>query len=133
MKVLPVKQLGRIFVNQKGFTLIEMMAMLVIIAVMSSVVIKKISDVGTSAENQALWAGIGELNGRETLTWTNLKLAPGGYTNDNDIWSAMDTNLGVNYSWAAAPDASGGTLQFASQSAILGRTTSTPTSAGRWN
>jgi prepilin-type N-terminal cleavage/methylation domain-containing protein len=126
MKVLPVMLLERIRVNQKGFTLIEMMAMLVILAVMSSTVIKKISDVGTEA-------GIGELNVRETLTWTDLKLAPGGYTNDNDIWSAMNTNLGANYSWTAAPNASGGTLQFGSQSAILGRTTSTPTSSSRWN
>jgi prepilin-type N-terminal cleavage/methylation domain-containing protein len=133
MKVLPVMLLERIRVNQKGFTLIEMMAMLVILAVMSSTVIKKISDVGTAAESQALEAGIGELNVRETLTWTDLKLAPGGYTNDNDIWSAMNTNLGANYSWTAAPNASGGTLQFGSQSAILGRTTSTPTSSSRWN
>jgi prepilin-type N-terminal cleavage/methylation domain-containing protein len=133
MKVLPITQLERKFVNQKGFTLIEMMAMLVILAVMSSTVIKKISDVGTAAESQALEAGIGELNVRETLTWTDLKLAPGGYTNDNDIWSAMNTNLGTSYSWTAAPNASGGALQFGSQSIVLTRTTSTPTSASRWN
>lgn len=133
MKVLPVMQLERIRMNQKGFTLIEIMAVLVILAVLSSVTVKKINDIGGAAEQRALETGISELNVRETLTWTNLKLAPGGYTNDNDIWSAMNTNLGANYSWSAAPNASGGTLQFGSQSAILGRTSSTPTSASRWN
>jgi prepilin-type N-terminal cleavage/methylation domain-containing protein len=118
--------------NQKGFTLIEIMAVLVILAVLSSVGIKKINDIGGAAKDRALEVGISELNVRETLTWTNQKLAPGGYTNDNDIWSAMNTNLGIGYTWSASPNASGGTLQFRSQSIVLIRTPSTSASGGRW-
>jgi prepilin-type N-terminal cleavage/methylation domain-containing protein len=68
MKVLPIMQLERKFVNQKGFTLIEIMAVLVILAVLSSATVKKINDIGGTAEQRALDAGIIEINMRETLT-----------------------------------------------------------------
>jgi prepilin-type N-terminal cleavage/methylation domain-containing protein len=118
--------------NQVGFTLIEILAVLVILAVLASVAKKKMADMSGLAENRALEVGIYELNVRETLTWTNQKFAPGGYTNDNDIWSAMDTDLGAGYNWSAGPNASGGTLQFRSKSIVLIRTPSTSASAGRW-
>jgi prepilin-type N-terminal cleavage/methylation domain-containing protein len=126
-----VKQKSSIL-NQEGFTLIEIIGVLVIIAILFSVVTKKINDIGSAAEQKILDAGIIELNVRETLTWTNQKFAPGGYTNDNDIWSALDTNLGASYSWATGPNSSGGTLQFGSQSIVLTRTPSASTLAGRW-
>jgi prepilin-type N-terminal cleavage/methylation domain-containing protein len=118
--------------NQAGFTLIEIMAVLVIISVMASVATKKYIDITGLAEDRALAAGITELNSRETLTWTNQKFAPGGYTNDADIVTAMTTNLGVSYSWTAGPDASGGTLGFGARTKILNRTVSTSIAAGRW-
>jgi prepilin-type N-terminal cleavage/methylation domain-containing protein len=120
--------------NQAGFTLIEIMAVLVIISVMASVATKKYIDITDLAEDRALAAGITELNSRETLTWTNQKFAAGGYTNDGDIWTAMttDLDLGPFYSWNAGPDASGGTLGFGARTMILNRTVSTTISAGRW-
>jgi prepilin-type N-terminal cleavage/methylation domain-containing protein len=118
--------------NQKGFTLIEIMAVLVIISVMASVATKKYIDITDLAENRALAAGITELNSRETLTWTNQKFASGGYTNDGDIWTAMSTDLGTSYSWIAGPDASGGTLGFGARTMILNRTVSTSIAAARW-
>ena len=119
--------------NQNGFTLIEIMGVLVIIGVLASVAIKKINDIGSTAELRAIDAGIIELNVRETLTWTNQKLAQGGYTIDNDIWSAMNSFLGTGYSWTVGPDETGGTLQFKSQLIVLTRTASTDISAGKWN
>jgi prepilin-type N-terminal cleavage/methylation domain-containing protein len=123
---------GSIYKNQSGFTLIELLATLVILSVMFSVAIKKMGTILFTAESQALEAAIGELNVRETLTWTNQKFAPGGFTDDSEIWSVMNTDLGVNYSWTAAPDASGGTLWFGSQSVILNRNSAMPISAARW-
>jgi prepilin-type N-terminal cleavage/methylation domain-containing protein len=98
--------------NQAGFTLIEIMAVLVIISVMASVATKKYS--------------------RETLTWTNQKFATGGYKDDGEIWTAMNTDLGTSYSWTAGPNAGGGTLGFGARTMILNRTVSTNISAGRW-
>lgn len=118
--------------NQAGFTLIEIMAVLVIISVLASVATKKYIDITDLAEDRAISAGITELNSRETLTWINQKFAPGGYTNDGDIWTAMNTDLGTFYSWSAVPDASGGTLGFGARTMILNRTVSTTISAGRW-
>ena len=118
--------------NQAGFTLIEIIAVLVIISVMASVATKKYIDITDLAENRALTAGLTELNSRETLTWTNQKFAPGGYTNDADIWTAMDTDLGTAYGWTAGPNASGGTLGFGARTIILNRTVSTSISAARW-
>ena len=118
--------------NQAGFTLIEIMAVLVIISVLASVATKKYIDITDLAEDRAIQAGITELNSRETLTWTNHKFAPGGYTNDGDIWTAMNTDLGIFYSWSAVPDASGGTLGFGARTMILNRTVSTTIAAGRW-
>jgi prepilin-type N-terminal cleavage/methylation domain-containing protein len=126
-------QIRRSVVNQNGFTLIEIMGVLVIIGVLASVAIKKINDIGGTAELKAIEAGIIELNVRETLTWTNQKLAPGGYTIDNDIWSAMNSFLGTGYTWTVIPDETGGTLQFRSQTIVLTRTASTDISAGKWN
>ena len=118
--------------NEAGFTLIELIAVLVIISVMASVATKKYIDITDVAEDRALSAGLTELNSRETLTWTNHKFAPGGYTNDADIWTAMDTDLGVSYSWTAGPNASGGTLGFGARTMVLNRTVSTTISAARW-
>jgi prepilin-type N-terminal cleavage/methylation domain-containing protein len=118
--------------NQAGFTLIEILAVMVIISVMASVATKKYIDISDLAKNRALATGITELNSRETLTWTNQKFAPGGYTNDGDIWTAMNTDLGTAYSWAAVPDASGGTLEFGERTMILTRTVSTSIAAARW-
>jgi prepilin-type N-terminal cleavage/methylation domain-containing protein len=118
--------------NQKGFTLIEIMAVLVIISVMASVATKKWIDISKLAQDRALTAGITELNSRETLTWTNQKFASGGYTNDGDIWTAMSTDLGTHYSWVAGPDASGGTLGFGARTMILSRTVSTSIASARW-
>jgi prepilin-type N-terminal cleavage/methylation domain-containing protein len=118
--------------NQMGFTLIEIMAVLVIISVMASVATKKYIDISGVAQDRALQAGITELNSRETLTWTNQKFAIGGYTNDNDIWTAMNTDLGTGYSWTAGPDATGGTLRFGTQALDLNRAVSTTLAAARW-
>ena len=118
--------------NQAGFTLIEIMAVLVILSVMASVATKKYIDISNLAEDRAMAVGITELNSRETLTWTNQKFAPGGYTNDGDIWTAMPTDLGTSYSWIAGPDASGGTLGFGGRTMILNRTVSTTIAAGKW-
>ena len=63
--------------EEKGFTLIELMAMLVIIGVMTSVVVKKYNNISVSAELRAIDVGISELNSRETLTWANLIINQG--------------------------------------------------------
>ncbi|MGD2272193.1 MAG: prepilin-type N-terminal cleavage/methylation domain-containing protein [Desulfobacterales bacterium] len=118
--------------NQRGFTLIELMAVLVIMAILFSVAAKKYNLLSDTADFRVLEAGISEINMRETLTWTNMKLSQGGWTHDGDVFSQVNTNLGANYSWNPGPIITGGTLHFESQSIALTRNASTSMSAGKW-
>ncbi len=123
--------------NKQGFTLIEIMAVLVIMGVMGSIAIHKINTISGSAEDRALGTGIGELNVRETMIWTNAKFATGGWISGGDaaVWAVMsiNTDLGSEYSWTVGPGANGGTLSFKSRSIALTRTLSTDTMSGRWS
>ena len=119
--------------DQKGFTLIELMAMLVILGVLVSVTIKKYSVIGDTAAFRGLQAGVSELNARETLVWAKHMFAVRGFQDDAAVWTEMDKNRGSAYSWTAGPEISGGTLLSRWQSAELNRTEATPTSAAQWH
>ena len=118
--------------NQSGFTLIEILVVLVILGILVAIAQSKLIDIEGTAANRALEAGVMELNAREKLTWADYKFSQNGWTNDNVIFTAIDKNLGAGYTWIAGPDSSGGTLQFKSKTVILTRTPSTEASAGLW-
>jgi prepilin-type N-terminal cleavage/methylation domain-containing protein len=121
--------------NQKGFTLIELISVMIIMGVVASVSIQKFDIVSDSAGERALHLGIKELNVRESLTWSNIKISIDGYTDDADLWLlvAPDLDLGGKYHWDPGPDISaGGTLHFNSHSIALNRQPSTTSTAGKW-
>jgi prepilin-type N-terminal cleavage/methylation domain-containing protein len=123
--------------EEKGFTLIELMAMLVIIGVVASVAVKKYNNISASAELRAIEVGISELNSRETLTWANLIINQGRYPGDDAIWAMMTastyTDIGSSYHWDNGPDKdTGGQLSFGSQTISLIREASTLQVAARW-
>jgi prepilin-type N-terminal cleavage/methylation domain-containing protein len=118
--------------DQRGFTLVEIIAVLILLGILAAVAVPKYIDLTTNAEVKALSAGIAELNGRENMTWANLKLSTTGWVSDAATFTALDTNLGTNYSWSAAPTAAGGTLVFGGSNKALTRTASTATSPGKW-
>lgn len=118
--------------QQQGFTLIEVLAVIVIMGVLASVTLHRIGNVSSSAENTTLTSAIRELNVRESLTWTNLKLFSDTWSGDPMTWSQLDPNLGRGYHWSPGPSARGGTLHFKSQSVQLTRTQSTSSGAAKW-
>ena len=118
--------------NQKGFTLIELVSVMVIMGVVASVSIKKFDLVSGNAELRALEAAVVELNARENLTWTNTKLSPQGWNIDQDVYDAVDTVLGKGFIWNPGPTAAGGTLNYRGQSKALTRVESTSGSPGKW-
>ena len=118
--------------NRSGFTLIEILVVLIILGVLASVVQSKFIDLGDNTENSAIEVGIMELNARDKLTWTDFKLSSSGWTNDNAVFATMNMNLGADYSWIAGPANSGGTMQFKSTSVLLTRDPSTNELAGWW-
>jgi prepilin-type N-terminal cleavage/methylation domain-containing protein len=120
--------------NQKGFTLLEMMSVLVIMGIIFSVAIKKYDLLSNTASITAIKSGVRELNTRETLVWTKIKLSEDGWSDDEDVYNEVDTELGTEYSWFPDPPTStGGTLSYKSQSVVLTRTESTMNSIGFWH
>lgn len=126
------KRLNRL--NQSGFTLIELISVMIIMGVVASVSIQRFDLLSDTASQRVLHAAVKELNIRESLIWTNSKISLEGYTDDETIFAAVDTNLGRGFEWDPEPPTrlSGGTLTFKSASRTLNRQESTTISAGRW-
>jgi len=105
---------------------------MIIMGVMSSVSIKKVDFITDTASTRALATEVKELNVRESLVWSNMKISNGGYTTDEDVFVALDKNLGAKLKWNPGPTIDGGTLHLESQSIVLNRTHSTTSAAGKW-
>lgn len=61
--------------NERGFTLVELIAVLIILGIITSIVAIKFNIFTGSATQQMIDHAIGELNHREKSVWSNLKLS----------------------------------------------------------
>ena len=118
--------------NQKGFTLIELISIMIILGVLGSVAIRKYDNLTNTANESVLAVTVEELNARESLIWANMKISNEGYTNDTDVYTALNTDIGSRLKWNPGPTIDGGTLHIESQSIVLNRTHSTNSAAGKW-
>ena len=107
--------------------------MMIIMGVLATVAIQKFDVLSETAAEQALKVGVRELNVRESLFWTDLKISSEGWTNDNETFAKVDTDLGTDYRWNPGPTVDGGTLHFRSKPKALDRSHSTSISAGNWH
>jgi prepilin-type N-terminal cleavage/methylation domain-containing protein len=82
--------------NRAGFTLTEVIIVLVIMSVLSAIAIQRILTLDSTATRKAFECAVSELNTRECLTWTLLKTSTGELIDDSRVYAAVDTDLALN-------------------------------------
>lgn len=82
--------------NKKGFTLIEVIAVLVLLGILAAIAVPQYLNMADAARDNAIDAAIAELNSRESLAWGNALL-----TSADPTAVAADTNLGADYTVTA--------------------------------
>ena len=63
---------------------------------MAAIVVPRYVALDDNAKVRAIDYGVAELNGRESLTWANVKLSNSGWQNDfPQVWSRVDTTTWI--------------------------------------
>ena len=118
--------------RSSGFTLIEIIAVLAILGILASLSIPRFIDLDSSATKQALVSSVTELNGRESLTWSKVKLSTTGWVEDEGVFAKMDTGLGPDYKWSPKAKIDGGKVHYKDMMVKLDRKPSTANSPAKW-
>lgn len=115
--------------NEKGYTLIEIIAVLLILAIIVSISLFKFVDLGVSADENSLVRSVSELNTREKMIWAQIRLI--NYIDDIDLFSKVEYDIS-GCEWISGPNISGGRLKCGKAEKNLTRSASTRGQPGTW-
>ena len=115
----------------KGFTLIEFIFVLVIMGVVVTIAVTKFDVFNRSARDSSKNLAIEELNTREKMIWSDIKISEEGYVDDDGLFDRVDYDLG-RVKWASGPNTSGGTISTDGGNVSLSRRASTNTEPAFW-
>ena len=118
--------------KENGFTLIEIILVLVILSILAATAIPRMIDFEKNANQTVIKTIIPELNSREILTWSKIKNSDTGWIDDETLFSLIDYDLGANYRWKTVAEIDGGKLYFKGEEIKLDRIASTIRSPARW-
>jgi prepilin-type N-terminal cleavage/methylation domain-containing protein len=123
----------KLLLNESGFTLIEIIAVLVILGTLAAIAVPRYVDLEVNARQKAVETVISEINARENLTWADAKISTSGYVSDAKIFGKINFGLDPNYKWNSGdPTVAGGTLDFKGESFTLSRSVSSYQKPAVW-
>jgi prepilin-type N-terminal cleavage/methylation domain-containing protein len=118
----------KILKDKNGFTLIEIIVVLVILAILTAIAVPKLIDMSGNTENRMIDTAIAKLNTIEKMKWLEDKVAS-DYKGDDFL--DINYDLGTNYIWVSR-NATGGILSFKNRDYVLIRIPSNDDYWGVW-